>query len=95
MRKRQTRLGFTPVPSSSPRSEAHIRINDASRHSKRRRTDDADSDALVITPDIARAIALSKEQDVQVVVPSPRTRDGQLPTPAASSQIDAIRDEGR
>ena len=81
-RKKQTRLTFTPVPSSSPqRPIANIRVDESSSPAKKRRIEsDFSPAALHGSP--------FHKNDIRVVVDSPSTKPTQLPTPAASSQVD-------
>ena len=97
-KKKQSRLSFTPVPSSSPqRPEAHVRLNDATTPRKKRRIVSgsvSDSDVEKLSPDVAQAIALSKQDNLKVVLQSPRGKRDQLPTPELSSQIEQSGEEG-
>ncbi|KAL2048305.1 hypothetical protein N7G274_000216 [Stereocaulon virgatum] len=94
-KKRQTQLSFSPLPSSSPAASqypdqiqpraASVRYdNDGSSPVKRRRVENAFSN------NVAGPLAKSAiGQKLRLVVESPNNRVGQLPTPAASSQVDA------
>ena len=87
LRKRQTRLDFTPAASSSPlRPEAHIRIEGHSSPVKKRRITDYTTNS--------RRLRSGKES-FQVVIPSPVQSQGQLPTPEPSSQPAIAESEGR
>ena len=88
-RKRQTRLDFTPAPSSSPhKSEAFVRIEDNASPAKKRKT---------VPPPLEAADGFpnSLQGSFKAVVPSVSLEPVQLPTPAASSQVngDAAHDE--
>ncbi|KAL9635213.1 MAG: hypothetical protein Q9164_003608, partial [Protoblastenia rupestris] len=84
--KKQTRLAFTPLPSSSPqRSVANIRVDESSSPAKKRRVG-------VNLPPSAQSSSISKSR-VQAVVDSPSRKAAQLPTPAASSQVEAERED--
>ena len=88
-RKRQTRLDFTPAPSSSPhKSEAFVRIEDNASPAKKRKTASTPSKAL-------DSVQRSLKGSSKAVAPSPNLEAAQLPTPAASSQLngEATNDE--
>lgn len=88
-RKRQTRLDFTPVPSSSPhKSEAFVRIEDNASPAKKRKTVPPPSNAVDGFPN-------SLQSSFKAVAPSLNLEPAQLPTPAASSQVngEATNDE--
>ena len=81
-RKRQSKLDFTPAPSSSPaRSEAFIRIADGSSPSKRRRFNQNKPNT---TNNLHSTSATTGLQSRQIQIAKPR---GHLPTPAPSSQV--------
>ena len=94
-RKRQTRLNFTPVASSSPqRPEANVRIDEISTPTKKRKVDFSSSPSLQLD-DQSSPFSHSR---VQVMIHSPAGNADQLPTPAASSQIipkPSARNEGQ
>lgn len=80
-RKRQTRLDFTPAPSSSPhKSEAFVRIEDNASPAKKRKTAPTPSKAV-------DGVQNSLQGSSKAVAPSPNLEPAQLPTPAASSQV--------
>ena len=88
-RKRQTRLDFTPAPSSSPhKSEAFVRIEDNASPAKKRKTVPSPSKAVDGFPN-------SFQGSLEATAPSSSLEPAQLPTPAASSQIngEATNDE--
>ncbi len=98
-RRKQTRLSFTPVPSSSPlRPEVHVRVDYPFTASKSRRvTNDSESDSSrrQLSPDIAKAIKLSKrDDDLRFLLQSPQSKVDQLPTPGPSSQIEPPGTDG-
>lgn len=88
-RKRQTRLDFTPAPSSSPyKSEAFVRVEDNASPAKKRKT----------VPTLSKALdgsQNSSQGSFKAAIPSPSLKPAQLPTPAASSQVngEATNDE--
>ncbi|KAL9130451.1 MAG: hypothetical protein Q9217_001374 [Psora testacea] len=81
-RKKQTKLSFTPVTSSSPqRSFASIRVDETSSPTKKRRVGRKSS------RDILHSSPFSKNK-LKVIIQSPSAKPAQLPTPAPSSQVD-------
>ena len=79
-RKKQTRLGFTPLESSSPqRSQAFVRSSAPAKRRKTGANSSPSSDLLNHSSPLAR---------VQILVNSPSPISNQLPTPAPSSQIE-------
>ena len=95
-KKRQTQLSFTPLPSSSPavsqspeqiqqRAAAVRYDSDAASPTKKRRVGNDSANKLASSPP-AKSMFGSKK--VQVVIESPSRKPGQLPTPAASSQLE-------
>lgn len=95
--KTQTRLGFTPIPSSSPSGhEARVSIDVASTPRKKRRLDDSKRvDLHRLSPDLEQAINASKRDNLRVVVGSSKGKSDQLPTPEPSSQIDQVEKTGK
>ena len=88
-RKRQTRLDFTPAPSSSPhKSEAFVRIEDNASPAKKRKTVPPPSNPVDGVPN-------SPQGPVKAIAGSSSLEPAQLPTPAASSQVngEATNDE--
>lgn len=92
-KKRQTQLSFTPVPSSSPALSQYpeqvqqravsVRYDsDAASPTKKRRVGYDPSNKLASSP-IAKSMFGGKK-----VIESPSKKPGQLPTPAASSQLE-------
>lgn len=99
-KKRQIQLSFSPPPSSSPvasrypdqiqRRAASVRYDsDGSSPAKRRRMEDSSPNKMTSSP-LAKSIFGG--QNIQVVVESPSKRSAQLPTPAASSQVE-VKDQ--
>ena len=95
-KKRQTQLSFTPLPSSSPalsqypeqiqQRAASVRYdNDATSPTKKRRVGQGSPNILTSSP-LEKSMFGGKK--VQVVIESPSKKPGQLPTPAASSQLE-------
>lgn len=95
-KKRQTQLSFTPLPSSSPAMSqvpeqiqhraASVRYDsDAASPTKKRRVGKDSPNKLASSP-VAKSMFGGKK--VQVVIESPSKKPGQLPTPAASSQLE-------
>ena len=95
-KKRQTQLSFTPVPSSSPalaqypeqvqQRAASVRYDsDAASPTKKRRVGNDSINKLASSP-IVKSMFGGKK--VQAVIESPSKKQGQLPTPAASSQLE-------
>ena len=95
-KKRQTQLSFTPLPSSSPalsqypeqiqQRAASVRYDsDAARPTKKRRVGQDSPNKLVSSP-LEKSMFGGKK--VRVVIESPSKKTGQLPTPAASSQLE-------
>ena len=95
-KKRQTQLSFTPLPSSSPalsqvpeqiqQRAASVRYDsDAASPTKKRRVGKDSPNELASSP-LAKSMFGGKK--VQVVIESPSKKPGQLPTPAASSQLE-------
>lgn len=96
-RKIQTRLSFTPVPSPSPSGhEARVHIEDTYNPVKRRRVNGSRPDAGVrqLSPELAKAIKLSKQENLRVLVDLPQYKSDQLPTPEPSSQIEHPEEDG-
>ena len=103
-KKRQTQLSFTPLPSSSPalsqypeqiqQRAASVRYDsDAASPTKKRRVGQGSPNILASTP-LEKSMFGGKK--VQVVIESPSKKPGQLPTPAASSQLEINQaDTGR
>ena len=96
-KKRQTQLSFTPVPSSSPalsqypeqvqQRAASVRYDsDAASPTKKRRVGNNSLNKLASSPVVKSMFGGKK---VQAVIESPSKKPGQLPTPAASSQLEA------
>ena len=92
-KKRQTQLSFTPLPSSSPAASQYAEENQYRPASIR-------YEDPISSPRKKRRVASSdggspfKSPKVQVVIPSPRKSADQLPTPAASSQIELDHERG-
>ena len=95
-KKRQTQLSFTPLPSSSPalsqypeqvqQRAASVRYDsDAASPTKKRRVGN-DSPNKFASSSLEKPMFGGKK--VQVVIESPSKKPGQLPTPAASSQLE-------
>ena len=103
-KKRQTQLSFTPLPSSSPalsqypeqiqQRAASVRYDsDAASPTKKRRVGKGSPYKSASSP-LEKSMFGGKK--VQVVVESPSKKPGQLPTPAASSQLEVNQaDTGR
>ncbi len=104
-KKRQTQLSFTPLPSSSPAAShypeqiqtraASVRYDDRmSTPTKRRRI----GGSITVGSPFSRASSNGGSpfgsQKVQVMISSPRKSSDQLPTPAASSQVEADKEPG-
>ena len=85
-RKRQTRLTFTPIQSSSPeKPKAHVRIGENSSPLKKRKVGFNSSPKS----ELAEEPSPSSQTRVQVIIPSPARQANQLPTPLPSSQPEA------
>ena len=102
-KKRQTQLSFTSVSSSSPalsqypeqvqQRAASVRYDsDAASPTKKRRVGKVSSNKLASSP-LEKSMFGGKK--VQVVIDSPSKKPGQLPTPAASSQLEANQADTR
>ena len=103
-KKRQTQLSFSPLPSSSPalsqfpeqvqQRAASVRYDsDAASPTKKRRVGKDTPDKLASSPPGKSMFGGKK---VHVVIESPSKKSGQLPTPAASSQLEVTQaDTGR
>ena len=102
-KKRQTQLSFTPLPSSSPavsqspeqvqQRAALVRYSsDAASPTKKRRVGKDSPNELASSP-LAQSMFGGKK--VQVVIESPSKKPGQLPTPAASSQLEVNQADTR
>ncbi|KAF6222320.1 hypothetical protein HO133_001406 [Letharia lupina] len=98
-KKRQTQLTFTPLPSSSPAASqypekvrqraASVRYDDAmSSPTKKRRVGGSPPVGSPFSRASSNAGSPFGSQKVQVVIPSPSKSSDQLPTPAASSQVE-------
>ena len=85
VRKRQTQLKFTPVPSSSPqRPEAQVRIDEVITPTKKRKVG---SDPT-LSSQLGSQLSPFSQSRVQVVVHAPAGKPVQLPTPLPSSQTE-------
>ena len=104
-KKRQTQLTFTPLPSSSPAASqypekvrqraASVRYDDAmSSPTKKRRVGGSPPVGSRFSRASSNAGSPFGSQKVQVVIPSPSRSSDQLPTPAASSQVEMDNEPG-
>ena len=98
--KRQTQLTFTPLPSSSPSlsqlTPAAVRYGTSlGSPTKKRRTEDIPAKSLPLTSAKSRLRSAFDEQELRVIVPSPRRKSEseQLPTPEVSSQVNGEGEE--
>ncbi len=100
-KKRQTQLSFSPLPSSSPavsqfpeqvqQRAASVRYDsDATSPTKKRRLGNDSTNKVASSPLVNSKLGGKK---VQVVIESPSNKPGQLPTPAASSQLEVTQAE--
>lgn len=99
-KKRQIQLSFSPVPSSSPalsqypeqiqqRAAAVGCDSDAASPTKKRRVGNDSLNKLASSP-VAKSMFGGKK-----VIESPSKKAGQLPTPAASSQLEGNQAHNR
>lgn len=104
-KKRQTQLSFTPLPSSSPaasqypeqvqRRAASVRYDHtASSPTKKRRTGGSTPVGTPFSKASSNGGSPFSGLTVQVMAPSPSKSSDQLPTPAASSQIEMDKEQG-
>ena len=104
-KKRQTQLSFTPLPSSSPatsqyseqiqRRAASVPYDGTmSTPTKKCRIGYSTPAGSPFSQASSNGGSPFGSQQVRVVIPSPRKNSDQLPTPAASSQVEVNNEQG-
>ena len=104
-KKRQTQLTFTPIPSSSPatsqypeqiqRRAASVRYDETmSTPTKKRRIGGSTPVGSPFSRALSNGGSPFPSQKIQVVIGSRRQSSDQLPTPAASSQVEVDSESG-
>ena len=105
-KKRQTQLSFTALPSSSPAASqypdqiqqraASVRYDDSmASPTKKRRVGGSTPIGSPSSRVSSNGGSPLKSRKVQVVLPSPSKIPDQLPTPAASSQVEMEKEPGK